>query len=718
MNSKCQPFFKVTIKEVSQEQFPAVSICIPSSWKWPGVIKAMSKMHPGIKTGAKTEFHGPWYLAINHVRFSRKGLNGYNGFDTIEMLFPKRSTNNSTIQAESQELLNSDKKDLKRDFIKWFMTCIYTIRKDKEKVTLLRYKLTHAFYGGNNWWFSLENLLDPKSITMIKHEICNWNIINCNSLIEDKIEETFQKCKNDVHCLSNEDLVNKELPLTIQNETITGGGPELFNDWVTRFWAYDKYWRSDKILESIIYKAFQEEDFYAQDFLSYFDSNIYLFPSIIDVTLFPYYLWHFMQGGPLSKHDQFASVIHDKLARLSPLNKQATKCLEGSDLNSQDCQSIYDFIEKQFNQSTIRLFETWMDQPKVHGNEYDDYVLVPLCSVGEERLSKCDLFKPSDLAVQDKKCFTYDMKQQANVGPTNGFSFLLNLQNIPHDKRDEPLSVDLYLHDSGSYPDVFRVKTFPTRLLATEQVIKVGVRMTSQEVTQNFQAISMDKRNCKLSMKGDKYHRVNCVVDTIHDKAMEECGCIPRAMKPQSGQICDLKGAMCFRDLTKKMKDNFNHSLCLLECNGTYYEANKRVEDYLDILTYGKEYSDYLWTNPIGEMLNYDPDEGCPEKGGCKYLKELDVEDSGRRHSIVHVYFEHPMKNVITQDAKITLAGMVSNIGGTLGIFLGVSMVTLFDDCFQIFKKIRDFFRQKKSLSIQKPQGCKVSSCCCSIECF
>ena len=402
-----------------------------------------------------------------------------------------------------------------------------------------------------------------------------------------------------------------------------------------------------------------------------------------------------MQGQTMSKHDQYAAIIENELKVLEkPLNYQATKCLRGSNLNSQDCKNVYDFIEKQFNKSTVRLFETWMDQPKVHGNEYNDYVLVPLCSIGEDRLSHCTLFKPSNLVAQDKKCFTYDQKLQANVGPSNGFTFLLNLQDIPHDKIDLPLSVDLYLHESGSYPDLFRVKTFPTRLLATEQVIKIGVRMTTQEVTQNFEAMSIEKRNCELTTKEDKYHRVNCVVDTIHKKAAKECGCIPRAMKPQSGQICDLKGAMCFRNLTKTLKDNFNHSHCLLECNGIFYEANKRVEDYLDILAYGEEYYDYLWTNPIGRMLNYDPDE----KVGFKYLKELDVEDSGRRYSIVHVYFERPMKDVVTQDAKITLAGMVSSIGGTLGIFLGLSMITLFDDFFQIIINIRAFFRLKKSL--------------------
>ena len=97
---------------------------------------------------------------------------------------------------------------------------------------------------------------------------------------------------------------------------------------------------------------------------------------------------------------------------------------------------------KDVNETVTAQLESWMNQPKIHGDEYADYVLVPLCSFAEKDLKECTLFKPSELKAQDQKCFTYDAKRHANVGPTEGFKFLLNLQNLPHDKSDQPLSVD------------------------------------------------------------------------------------------------------------------------------------------------------------------------------------------------------------------------------------------------------------------------------------
>ena len=79
-------------------------------------------------------------------------------------------------------------------------------------------------------------------------------------------------------------------------------------------------------------------------------------------------------------------------------------------------------------------------------------------------------------------------------------------------------------------------------------------------------------------------------------------------------------------------------------------------------------------------------------------LTKQDLINIGKRYSLVQVYFEDPMKNVITQDAKITLAGMISNIGGTLGIFLGLSMVTLFDALYQIFIFIKNLMPKIKSI--------------------
>ena len=48
--------------------------------------------------------------------------------------------------------------------------------------------------------------------------------------------------------------------------------------------------------------------------------------------------------------------------------------------------------------------------------------------------------------------------------------------------------------------------------------------------------------------------------------------------------------------------------------------------------------------------------------------------------SLVRINFGSPRATVITQDAKVTFADMVGSIGGTFGVFLGISFVSLMDE--------------------------------------
>ena len=49
-------------------------------------------------------------------------------------------------------------------------------------------------------------------------------------------------------------------------------------------------------------------------------------------------------------------------------------------------------------------------------------------------------------------------------------------------------------------------------------------------------------------------------------------------------------------------------------------------------------------------------------------------------HSIVQINFANPYVTEIIQDAKVTFADMVGSIGGTFGVFLGLSFVSLMDE--------------------------------------
>ena len=56
------------------------------------------------------------------------------------------------------------------------------------------------------------------------------------------------------------------------------------------------------------------------------------------------------------------------------------------------------------------------------------------------------------------------------------------------------------------------------------------------------------------------------------------------------------------------------------------------------------------------------------------YLRRL-----SKGFSLVQIFFRTPQKTVITKDAKVTETDMVSNIGGTIGIFLGLSTISVLD---------------------------------------
>ena len=636
----------------------------------------------------------------------------------------------------------------------------------------------------------------------IKHDICNWYLggtmlssnKECSNITLTTTENVFKKCQRNPYCLQ------------------TLNGTNLYLDMLTFTWAYNKYWRTDKILEYYVDVAYIKEDGSDNQIRSYSDSvlstylsgpnrdewDIYLdaietlpgdyfqddtlpgdyyqddslpgdyyqddtlpgdyyqedaeetlsgdyykddaddqdlydkdlginpasgldsFDS--DLSNYPYYFWHYLHGIPLFQQYQFGTIrgglvesipnddiegsmgTDENVMITEGADYDVKKCLKEHDLDSKECQTMYSMI-KNINETKIKLIESWMNQPKIHGNEYEDYVLVPLCSFAENDLKECAMFKPSELKSQDQKCFTYDAKRHANVGPTEGFKFLLNLQNLPHDKSDLPLSVDLYLHESGSYPDIFNVKTFPTKILATEKVVKIGVSLTNREITKNFEKMTVKKRRCISSDDTkEKYTKSNCVMDTVHNLSAEKCGCSPRNTNPHSHSkpICDMKGAICFREWTNTLRAEFNTSSCKQECTGIDYNANKRVEDNLELLSQGSQYVDFLWRNPIGEMINGKKQTMTNPffwyyGYSIRPLDKFDLIEIGKRYSLVQVYFENPMKNVITQDAKVTLAGMVSNIGGTLGIFLGLSMITLFDDLYQIFIYIKAIFVQKKN---------------------
>ena len=61
------------------------------------------------------------------------------------------------------------------------------------------------------------------------------------------------------------------------------------------------------------------------------------------------------------------------------------------------------------------------------------------------------------------------------------------------------------------------------------------------------------------------------------------------------------------------------------------------------------------------------------------FLEDFDFVDYPYQ-SMLQINFVGPYTTEITQDAKVTFTDMVGSIGGTFGVFLGLSFVSLVDE--------------------------------------
>ena len=76
------------------------------------------------------------------------------------------------------------------------------------------------------------------------------------------------------------------------------------------------------------------------------------------------------------------------------------------------------------------------------------------------------------------------------------------------------------------------------------------------------------------------------------------------------------------------------------------------------------------------ELYNYDQMK-ADALGG--FLEDQSFETYPYQ-SVLQINFAGPYATEITQDAKVTFADMVGSIGGTFGVFLGLSFVSLVDE--------------------------------------
>ena len=151
-----------------------------------------------------------------------------------------------------------------------------------------------------------------------------------------------------------------------------------------------------------------------------------------------------------------------------------------------------------------------------------------------------------------------------------------------------------------------------------------------------------------------------------------------------------MSGSKCFRGQFQiTPNDTFK---CPPACHFVKYEAQVQMEKpiiefYPQLDTFGQKFKEALLDDPSIMFV----------KGKLTSLEygtvtqKVYLTEALKSYTIVQVYFQDPQVTIITKDAKATVASMIGNIGGTLGIFLGLSTIGIIDQMIKMFKALKEY---------------------------
>ena len=272
--------------------------------------------------------------------------------------------------------------------------------------------------------------------------------------------------------------------------------------------------------------------------------------------------------------------------------------------------------------------------------------------------------------------------QVAQTETFSGLNFVINSRFPSDDGLSYPTVI---IHPHGVVPDLasFSASSFEVK---EGHKYKIGVNVDTTNVTDSFAAMDERQRKCKLNLGQDaKYKRINCKMMKSIEKALQVCQCSPWFFEGEHQNICDAKGTLCFDEVVSNLSRRSWNIECPLECIYSEYALSiveTQMPDRGAIFnelrsSFGNKWYQYLSEdNPMLEPIVY-------YGGGF-------TDDMVSKSAMVHVNFQKPMGTITIKDAKMTLAEKIGNIGGTFGVFVGLSFVGIMDLVIIFLRWVRD----------------------------
>ncbi|XP_059047781.1 pickpocket protein 28-like [Achroia grisella] len=228
---------------------------------------------------------------------------------------------------------------------------------------------------------------------------------------------------------------------------------------------------------------------------------------------------------------------------------------------------------------------------------------------------------------------------------------------------------NIYLQHPADHPQALR----HFYVASPGKTTSLAIKFQTTSASADLEKFGVDVRKCYLHEERVlKYFKIytpnNCRLECISNYTYETCGCVSFYMPHDGNQsICTLEKMAC----TKRARAIYQSEIfqaysndrpdkcsCLPSCDETVYDAEVYESDF-DI----QKIAAHLLAT------------------GYKYKTDVDIYDYFR----IDVYFKSPSSLSIQRSELYTLSELFGNIGGLLGLCLGVSFFSLLEILYYIF---------------------------------
>ena len=635
--------------DIDEIDFPAVSICHPVSWTWPSLLSLLHTIDP----------NGTVIRQIFSESIARDDgiLSGVRSRH-LKLIKAEEWDIWSWSSLRQSEFINEENEDT--FYFLHFMAYHLYGNETSELWELL--KVGRLYYAWKSYDF-----IDVTNMTALKHTCtCKHPYCTCT----DQELELFQSWTKAMTKLTDQD---EKVEFYDQICSVGKSQVEL-NSWCNDCLKpaqncivdeFPDFWSGVGTTDILYTIRLSTLKFKTKELLEIFLSgDLLLFTNTFDNQETG--LWKFFQAF----EDKFKLDVMYLWFKLNEvyLNEEQMHALNLISKRQDNMNHTEDFLEALIQNGRLNNI---LSNPKIHGDPNEDFVLIPLCSHGSKQLTPCNLFERNKpFYHQDQICYTYnaDPTIENSIDPLLGLTFAVNFR-LPRRVELEPAT--LIIHPKGEVPDM---NYFPssTHKISPGYVSTFGVQASITNVTDSFQRMGFNERKCSLPKERDRsYHQSYCKMLKKFEVSKDKCNCLPWFVAEKEANICMGDSLECFERANQNQSSKTLNIECPKACISTSYsiafeQDQINEEKYLRL----KQSFGDIWEKYLSDttLLQAEP-----------YLATYNPIKMMARTSLVHVNFNKLEANKITKDAKVTFPDALGNIGGTFGVFLGLSFVGILD---------------------------------------